>query len=69
MLGTTSWKCPLLPEKGKAAVDNNVRTHQALKHLRKDLGLSFNWSDYSEQTCPVSATVNEAVKHAKRDRI
>lgn len=47
-------------------IDNNFKTHQALKHLQKDLNLLLNWSDFLEQPCPVSATVNEVFKHAKR---
>ncbi|VVC34058.1 Hypothetical protein CINCED_3A000478 [Cinara cedri] len=66
ILGMTSLKCPLLLEKGTAMMDNNFQTHHALKHLQKDLSLSLNWSDMLEQPCPVSATVNEVFKHAKR---
>ncbi|XP_050540446.1 cytokine-like nuclear factor N-PAC [Daktulosphaira vitifoliae] len=66
ILGMTSLKCSLLMEKGKAMMENNFQTHQALKHIQKDLSLSLNWSDTLEQPCPVTASVNEVFKHAKR---
>jgi len=44
----------------------NFQTHQALKHIQKDLNLSLSWSDVMEQPCPVRASVNEVFKHAKR---
>lgn len=46
--------------------EGRYRTHQALKHLQKDLNLSLNWADTLEQPCPVTASVNEIFKHAKR---
>lgn len=46
--------------------DNNFQTNQALKHIQKDLNLSLNWADTLEQPCPVTASVNEVFKHAKR---
>ncbi|XP_050441153.1 cytokine-like nuclear factor N-PAC [Adelges cooleyi] len=66
ILGMTSLKCSLLMEKGTAMMENNFKTHQALKHTQKDLSLSLNWSDTLEQPCPVTASVNEVFKHAKR---
>ncbi|KAF0756500.1 putative oxidoreductase GLYR1, partial [Aphis craccivora] len=65
-LQKTSLNCPLLIEKGKAMMENNFQTNQALKHIQKDLNLSLNWSDVLEQPCPVMANVNEVFKHAKR---
>lgn len=47
-------------------MDNNFSTSQALKHIQKDLSMSLNWSDILEQPCPVTASVNEVFKHAKR---
>lgn len=47
-------------------MSGNYKTHQALKHIQKDLSLSLNWSDILEQPCPVTASVNEVFKHAKR---
>lgn len=66
ILGMTSLKCPLLLEKGSAMMSGNFQTNQALKHIQKDLSLSLNWSDILEQPCPVTASVNEVFKHAKR---
>ncbi|XP_016657812.1 putative oxidoreductase GLYR1 homolog isoform X1 [Acyrthosiphon pisum] len=66
ILGLTSLRCPLLAEKGEAMMMGNFQTHQALKHIQKDLNLSLNWSDVLEQPCPVTASVNEVFKHAKR---
>ncbi|XP_026805739.1 putative oxidoreductase GLYR1 homolog [Rhopalosiphum maidis] len=66
ILEMTSLRCPLLIEKGKAMMDNNFQTNQALKHIQKDLNLSLVWSDVLEQPCPVMANVNEVFKHAKR---
>lgn len=66
ILGMTSLHCPLLEEKGKAMMDNNFSTSQALKHIQKDLSMSLNWSDILEQPCPITASVNEVFKHAKR---
>lgn len=45
---------------------NNFNTNQALKHIQKDLNLSLNWANVLEQPCPLTATVNEVFKHAKR---
>jgi len=47
-------------------MDNNFQTNQALKLIQKDLNLSLNWADILEQPCPVTASVNEVFKHAKR---
>ncbi|VVC24083.1 3-hydroxyisobutyrate dehydrogenase, NAD-binding domain,6-phosphogluconate dehydrogenase, NADP-binding,6- [Cinara cedri] len=66
ILARTSLKCPLLLEKEKATVDKNFLPHQALNHSQKDLSLSLNLAEDSEQSCPVSATVNEVLKNAKR---
>ncbi|VVC24316.1 6-phosphogluconate dehydrogenase, domain 2,3-hydroxyisobutyrate dehydrogenase, NAD-binding domain,6- [Cinara cedri] len=44
ILRMTSLKCLLLLEKGKAMIDNNFQTRQALKHLHKDLSLSLDLS-------------------------
>ncbi|XP_025412661.1 putative oxidoreductase GLYR1 homolog [Sipha flava] len=66
ILAMTSLQCPLLLEKGDAMMQNNFKTNQALKHIQKDLNLSLNWSDILEQPCPVTASVNEVFKHAKR---
>jgi len=66
LLGMTSLQCPLLIDKGKAMMDNNFKTNQALKLIQKDLNLSLNWADILEQPCPVTASVNEVFKHAKR---
>lgn len=66
ILQKTSSNCPLLIEKGTAMMENNFATNQALKHIQKDLCLSLNWSDFLQQPCPVTASVNEVFKHAKR---
>jgi 3-hydroxyisobutyrate dehydrogenase len=66
ILRLTSLNCPLLIEKGEAMMLGNFQTHQALKHIQKDLNLSLSWSDVMEQPCPVTASVNEVFKHAKR---
>ncbi|XP_015366934.1 PREDICTED: putative oxidoreductase GLYR1 homolog [Diuraphis noxia] len=66
ILELTSLNSPLLIEKGNAMMVGNFQTHQALKHIQKDLSLSLNWSDILEQPCPVTASVNEVFKHAKR---
>lgn len=47
-------------------LDNNFNTNEALKHIQKDLNLSLNWADTMEQPCPITASVNEIFKHAKR---
>ncbi|VVC30187.1 3-hydroxyisobutyrate dehydrogenase, NAD-binding domain,NAD(P)-binding domain,6-phosphogluconate [Cinara cedri] len=66
MLKITSLNCPLLLEKGTAIVDNKFQKDHTLKHLQKDLNLSINWSDMLQTPCPVSASVNEVFKDAKR---
>jgi len=66
ILGMTSLRCPMMLEKGQAMMENNFKTHQALKHTQKDVNMSLSWSDIMEQPCPVTASVNEVFKHAKR---
>lgn len=66
VLELTSMASPQMLDKGKAIIQNDYPTSQALKHLQKDLKLALGMSDTLEQPLPLTSTSNEVFKHAKR---
>lgn len=55
-----AWFCFL------AIIEGGFPTHQALQHMAKDLKLSLGMGDSLDHPLPITASVNEVYKHAKR---
>lgn len=66
ILTLTNLNCPLIYEKGNAIIDGGFPTHQALQHMAKDLKLALGMGDSLDHPLPITASVNEVYKHAKR---
>ncbi|XP_034241262.1 putative oxidoreductase GLYR1 homolog [Thrips palmi] len=66
ILTLTNLNCPLIYEKGNAIIEGGFPTHQALQHMAKDLKLSLGMGDSLDHPLPITASVNEVYKHAKR---
>ncbi|XP_052130777.1 cytokine-like nuclear factor N-PAC [Frankliniella occidentalis] len=66
ILSLTNLNCPLIYEKGNAIIDGGFPTHQALQHMAKDLKLALGMGDTLDHPLPITASVNEVYKHAKR---
>ncbi|XP_055612460.1 cytokine-like nuclear factor N-PAC [Uranotaenia lowii] len=66
LLELTNMSSDMLLQKGNAIIKGDFPTHQALKHMQKDLKLALAMSEGLEQSLPLTATANEVFKHAKR---
>lgn len=66
VLELTSMSSEMLLQKGNAIIKGEFPTHQALKHMQKDLKLALGMADGLEQSLPITAASNEVYKHAKR---
>ncbi|XP_058058014.1 cytokine-like nuclear factor N-PAC isoform X1 [Anopheles bellator] len=62
----TTMSSEMFQEKGNAIIKGEFPTHQALKHMQKDLKLALSLADGLEQSLPIAAASNEVFKHAKR---
>jgi len=47
-------------------IDENFKVHQALKHTQNDIKMSLKWANTMDQSCPITASLNEVLKHAMR---
>uniref|UniRef100_A0A182QM25 Cytokine-like nuclear factor N-PAC n=1 Tax=Anopheles farauti TaxID=69004 RepID=A0A182QM25_9DIPT len=66
VLELTNMSSEMMLQKGNAIIKGEFPTHQALKHMQKDLKLALNLADGLEQSLPITAASNEVYKHAKR---
>ncbi|XP_052892478.1 cytokine-like nuclear factor N-PAC isoform X1 [Anopheles moucheti] len=66
VLELTSMSSEMMLQKGNAIIKGEFPTHQALKHMQKDLKLALSLADGLEQSLPITAASNEVYKHAKR---
>jgi len=47
-------------------INKKGKVHQALQHTQKDIKMALNWANSMDQSCPITATVHEVLKHAIR---
>ncbi|XP_053672794.1 cytokine-like nuclear factor N-PAC [Anopheles nili] len=66
VLELTNMSSEMMLQKGNAIIKGEFPTHQALKHMQKDLKLALSLADGLEQSLPITAASNEVYKHAKR---
>lgn len=66
VLKLTQLSCPTVLEKSEAIIAGSYITHHPLVHMQKDLKLALDMGDNLQQPLPLTASANEAFKHAKR---
>ena len=47
-------------------IDKNLKVHKALQHTQNEIRMSLNQANSMDQSCPITASVNEVLKHAIR---
>jgi len=47
-------------------MENTSNVHKALEHTQNDTKMLLNWANTMDQSCPITASVNEVLKHAIR---
>lgn len=66
VLKLSTMNCPLIEKAVDKMIGGNREGNMPLHHLQKDLRMALAISEESRQACPITAVVNEVLKHAGR---